>query len=124
MTSRRKAREVAFKLLFQLDVNEQPVETFSSDFTKRLVQGVLEHKGNIDKLIEKYLINWTLDRISLVDKTILRIAIYEFIFEETIPHAVSINEAVELAHKYGDEKSSKFINGILSNILKKGDTTL
>lgn len=124
MTSRRRAREVAFKLLFQLDVNEQPVETFSSDFTKRLVQGVLEHKGNIDKLIEKYLINWTLDRISLVDKTILRIAIYEFIFEETIPHAVSINEAVELAHKYGDEKSSKFINGILSNILKKGDTTL
>lgn len=123
MTSRRDAREEAFKFLFQIDINEPSKQNFHSKFIKQLVSGVEEHKEKIDQLIEKYLVNWTLDRISLVDKTILRIAIYEILFEEDIPFAVSINEAVELAHKYGDEKSSKFINGILSNIIKEGDTT-
>lgn len=122
LTSRRKAREEAFKMLFQIDVNEDIEPNFVSPFTERIVQGVIEHKDKIDRLIEKYLINWTLKRISLVDKTLLRMAIYEICFEDDVPFAVSINEAVELAHKYGDEKSGKFINGVLSNIIKKGDT--
>lgn len=122
LTSRRKAREEAFKILFQIDVNEDIEPNFVSPFTERIVQGVIEHKDKIDRLIEKYLINWTLERISLVDKTLLRMAIYEICFEDDVPFAVSINEAVELAHKYGDEKSGKFINGVLSNIIKKGDT--
>ncbi|NLI68216.1 MAG: transcription antitermination factor NusB [Bacilli bacterium] len=122
LTSRRKAREEAFKMLFQIDVNEDIEPNFVSPFTERIVQGVIEHKDKIDRLIEKYLINWTLERISLVDKTLLRMAIYEICFEDDVPFAVSINEAVELAHKYGDEKSGKFINGVLSNIIKKGDT--
>lgn len=122
LTSRRKAREEAFKMLFQIDVNEDIEPNFVSPFTERIVQGVIEHKEKIDRLIEKYLINWTLKRISLVDKTLLRMAIYEICFEDDVPFAVSINEAVELAHKYGDEKSGKFINGVLSNIIKKGDT--
>ncbi len=122
LTSRRKAREEAFKMLFQIDVNEDIEPNFVSPFTERIVQGVIEHKEKIDRLIEKYLINWTLERISLVDKTLLRMAIYEICFEDDVPFAVSINEAVELAHKYGDEKSGKFINGVLSNIIKKGDT--
>ena len=122
LTSRRKAREEAFKMLFQIDVNEDIEPNFVSPFTERIVQGVIEHKDKIDRLIEKYLINWTLERISLVDKTLLRMAIYEICFEDDVPFAVSINEAVELAHKYGDEKSGKFINGVLSNIIKKGET--
>jgi len=122
LTSRRKAREEAFKMLFQIDVNEDIEPNFVSPFTERIVQGVIEHKDKIDRLIEKYLINWTLERISLVDKTLLRMAIYEICFEDDVPFAVSINEAVELAHKYSDEKSGKFINGVLSNIIKKGDT--
>lgn len=124
LTTRRRAREEAFKLLFQIDVNQEIDSEFVSPFMERLVTGVLEHKEKIDRLIEKYLINWTLERLSLVDKTLLRMAIYEICFEDDIPYAVSINEAIELAHKYGDEKSGKFINGLLSNIIKKGDTKL
>lgn len=124
MTTRRKAREEAFKMLFQLDLNEEVDLQYISPFMERLVSGVLKYKENIDQLISKYLINWTIDRLSIVDKTLLRIAVYEICFEDDIPYAVSINEAIELAHKYGDEKSSKFINGILSNIIKKGDTKL
>lgn len=124
MTTRRKAREEAFKMLFQLDLNEEVDLQYISPFMERLVSGVLKYKENIDQLISKYLINWTIDRLSIVDKSLLRIAVYEICFEDDIPYAVSINEAIELAHKYGDEKSSKFINGILSNIIKKGDTKL
>lgn len=121
VTTRRKAREEAFKLLFQNEMNEQSEDSYDNDFVKQLVTGVHHEMEKIDSIIEKYLINWTLERISLVDKAILRIALYEIIFIEDIPHAVSINEAIELAHKYGDENSSKFINGILSEIIKKGD---
>jgi N utilization substance protein B len=124
VTTRRKAREEAFKMLFQLDLNEEVDLQYISPFMERLVSGVLKYKENIDQLISKYLINWTIDRLSIVDKTLLRIAVYEICFEDDIPYAVSINEAIELAHKYGDEKSSKFINGILSNLIKKGDTKL
>lgn len=120
MTTRRKAREEALKLLFQNEMNVREDINYTNNFMKQLVTGVDEQKEQIDKLIETYLINWTLERISLIDKTILRIALYEIIFIEDIPHAVSINEAIELAHKYGDENSHKFINGILSKIIKKG----
>src|SRR5699024_1426346 len=102
-------------------MNEGGAVEHQHEFINELITGVKEHKLEIDKKIESFLVNWTLQRISLVDKTILRIALYEIIYIESIPHAVSINEAVELAHKYGDEKSSKFINGILSNIVKEGD---
>lgn len=124
MTTRRKAREEAFKQLFQYEMSERFEEDYSNDFTKELITGVHENKEKIDNIIEKYLINWTLERISLVDKALLRIALYEIAFIEDIPHAVSINEAIELAHQYGDENSSKFINGILSKIIEKGDIKL
>lgn len=123
MTTRREAREEAFKLLFQSEINERENNQHEHHFVNELVRGVHLQKDKIDTLIETYLINWTLNRISIVDKTILRIALYEIMFIEDIPHAVSINEAIELAHTYGDEKSSKFINGILSKIIEKGDTT-
>jgi len=116
---RRTAREKAFKLLFQLDINDDDIsydETLNS-FTKILVHGVKENKEEIDSVIRKHLENWSFDRIAIAEKTILRIAVYEILYVEDIPEAVSINEAVELAHLYGDEKSSKFINGVLSKVI-------
>ncbi len=121
LTTRRKARQEAFKILFQLEINEQEIEYFPDQFSKQLVEGVREQETVLDKLIEKFLINWSLERLSLVDKTILRIALYEIIYIEDIPYAVSINEALELAHTFSDEEASKFINGILSKIIKEGD---
>lgn len=121
VTTRREARERALKLLFQQELNEGAVEQINNKFTKELTLGVLNHLEQIDETIEKHLINWTLDRLSIIDKTILRMATYELLFLEDIPPAVSINEAIELAHRYGDENSGKFINGVLSNIKNKGE---
>jgi len=116
---RQTAREEAFKHLFQSNINNQVmVEQNMNYYTKKLIQGVSEHADAIDEVITTHLENWTLDRIALVEKTILRIATYELKFTEDIPIAVAINEAVELGHKYGDEKSSKFINGVLSKIIR------
>lgn len=121
LTTRRKARQEAFKVLFQLEINDRQIEEYSYPLTKQLIEGVKENKAVLDQLIDKYLINWTLERLSLVDKTILRMSLYEMIYIEDIPYAVSINEALELAHMYSDEDASKFINGILSKIIKEGD---
>lgn len=117
--NRRQAREEAFKLLFQLEINDQQEisEKWDNSYIKTVVPGVMDHKLAIDKQITNQLINWSFERIAPVEKTILRIAIYELNEMEDIPSAVSINEAVELAHIYGDEKSSKFINGVLSKII-------
>ncbi|WP_077326893.1 transcription antitermination factor NusB [Virgibacillus siamensis] len=122
---RHAAREKAFQILFQLDTNDigpkQAIENHLDtleidDFLMTLVQGVAENKEKIDQTIKAHLENWTLERIASVEKTILRIAVYEMFHEEDIPAGVSINEAVELANLYGDEKSGKFVNGVLSNI--------
>ncbi|MEJ8776495.1 transcription antitermination factor NusB [Pseudogracilibacillus sp. ICA-222130] len=117
---RRAAREEAFKLLFSVDLNEEGVteEYIEDTFVKTIVHGVISYKEGIDHQLEEHLTNWTIDRIALVEKTILRIAIYEIEHIEDVPTAVSINEAVELAHKYGDEKSGKFINGVLAKLIK------
>ncbi|WP_249872004.1 transcription antitermination factor NusB [Oceanobacillus saliphilus] len=123
---RHLAREKAFQILFQLDINDndpqQAIEAFletekSDDFLKMLVEGVTEHKEKLDSIISENLENWTLNRIASVERTILRIATYELRYLEDIPNNVSINEAVELGNTYGDDKSGKFINGVLSKIL-------
>ncbi|HLQ96790.1 MAG TPA: transcription antitermination factor NusB [Pseudogracilibacillus sp.] len=118
--SRHQAREEAFKILFQLEMNDQQPareEAFLEDnYIQKLLEGIKQEKTNIDQRITEQLKNWTFSRIALVDKIILRIAIYEIMHMDDIPQAVSINEAVNLAHKYGDDKASKFINGVLSQI--------
>lgn len=119
---RREAREQALKTLFQLDINRDDLTYLdendkNNEYLTTVIEGVKTYIEEIDKLINEHLINWTINRIAIVDKTILRIAIYEIKHIEDIPTSVSINEAVELAHKYGDEKSGKFINGVLSNII-------
>ncbi len=124
--NRHKAREKAFQTLFQLDMNEEEVslameslkeEERKDVFLSMLIEGVITYKETIDLKIAENLENWSLDRIAAVERTILRLAVYELLYMEDIPPNVSINEAVELAHTFGDEQSGKFINGVLSKVI-------
>lgn len=123
--NRRTAREKALQALFQIDVSDieskeamtHALDGAESDaFFENLVLGAVEHQSEIDRLISKHLVNWKLDRIANVDRAILRTAVYELLYLEDIPANVTINEAIELAKSFGDDKSGKFINGILSSI--------
>lgn len=122
---RRTAREKALQSLFQIDVSDiEPNEAMqhaldgqeSDAFFEQLVYGVLENKEKIDEMIKRHLVNWKLDRLANVDRAILRLSAYEMIFLDDIPVNVSMNEAIELAKQFGDGKSAKFVNGVLSNI--------
>ncbi|MBM7569706.1 transcription antitermination factor NusB [Aquibacillus albus] len=124
---RRAAREKAFQILFQMDINEiKPKEAMdyvleeeeNDQFLSQLVHGVIENKADIDERISKHLENWTIARLASVEKTLLRISTYEMFYDVDTPQGVAINEAIELAHVYGDEKSGKFINGVLSKMIK------
>ncbi|MFP7226662.1 transcription antitermination factor NusB [Bacillus altitudinis] len=122
---RRTAREKALQTLFQIDVsNIDPKEAIthaldeqeSDPFFEELVFGVLEQKDKLDDTISQHLVNWKLDRIANVDRAILRLSVYEMVYQEDIPVSVSMNEAIELAKLFGDDKAPKFVNGVLSNI--------
>lgn len=126
---RRKSREVALQVLYQLDITKKDVhktlaqfhDYFSGneekdDFMERLVLGVLEHRQKIDQLIEKYSENWRLDRMNIIDRAILRLAIFELLYCGEIPPKVTLNEAIELGKRFGSEDSGSFINGILDRI--------
>ncbi|WP_406542258.1 transcription antitermination factor NusB [Clostridium ljungdahlii] len=98
--------------------NIDKLKNVDMEYVKRVVKGIEENKDSLDKEIEKYLRNWTLNRLPKVDAAILRICTYEFLYEQDIPEKVSINEAIELAKKYSSEKSVLFINGVLGNMIK------
>lgn len=132
MGRRRKSREFALQVLYQLNITKEDAnralarfeEHFSSqgatdEFLKRLVLGVLEHCRELDRLIEQYLENWRLDRIDVIDRNILRMALFELLYCEDIPPKVTINEAIDLGKRYGSEDSGSFINGILDRIQNK-----
>ena len=131
MTKRRKSRESALQVLYQWDI-EQPddqkgahfrehlsLKEEKDPFLEQIIQGVLEHCQEIDCLIERYSENWRLNRIAPIDRTILRMAIFELLFCEDIPPKVTLNEAVDLGKRYGSEHSGSFINGILDRILNE-----
>ena len=88
----------------------------ADEFLRRLVLGVLEHCEELDRLIERYSENWRLDRIDVIDRNILRMALFELLYCEDIPPKVTINEAIDLGKRYGSEDSGSFINGILDRI--------
>ena len=129
---RRRAREFALQVLYQIDVagynadkayenclkNLCPLEGVKG-FSLEIVKGVAEHKKEIDDLIKKYSEHWVLDRMAVVDKNILRMAIFELIYCDDLPYKVSIDEAIELGKRYGADDSPSFINGILDNIARK-----
>ena len=97
--------------------NKQPQEV--RDFSVNIVKGTCQRKDEIDKLITKYAENWTISRMAVVDRNILRMAVYELLHCPDIPPKVCINEAIELAKEFGDSQSGKFVNGILDRIHKE-----
>ena len=132
MGTRRKARELSLQVLFQVDVGGLSLdEAFGNfwrvgksseeirDFTLRICRGVVENLEAVDAVISKYTRNWGIDRITNVDRNILRVAVYELLFCPDIPYKVSINEAIEVAKKYGTADSGKFINGVLDKVAKE-----
>ncbi len=134
MGKRRQARELAVQVLFHLEFNpgdpdgvfDLTCENFSSQessrpFSRLLVAGVCEKRKILDELISNASKNWRLERMSRLDRCILRLAAYEILFVEDIPPKVSIDEALELGKRFGTENSGSFINGILDNIYNTKD---
>ena len=127
MKNRSELREVIMKVLYQIDMfNEAKVEFDLNDLIKEQLEvensfvndsinGILEHREEINKLANKYLNDWSLDRLNKVDQAILSLGIYELMYTDT-PSVVAINEAIELSKKYSDEKVTKMINGVLDKI--------
>lgn len=130
---RRKAREYALQLLFQIDftkreLERKDLEEFWSgkkesedikEFTEKLVKGTLESLDEIDGIIEKATENWFLKRMAAVDRNILRFAAYEILYRKDIPYAVTINEALEIAKKYSSAEAASFLNGVLDKLAKE-----
>ncbi len=140
--SRRIAREYSIQFLFSLDFNkhedvvaeldeflahkeenrEEEEEAFmnkaSKEYAKEAVKGTIEHLEEIDKLIEFHTTGWKKERIAKVDLAILRLAIYEIVFNNDIPDGVAANEAIELAKKFSTEESGSFVNGVLGKIIR------
>ena len=131
MNKRKDAREVTFKLVFEYlfageannlsldDISAEYELTSERDYVKQVYYGVINHIEELTNIIRDNAIGFSVDRIYKVDKAIMLVALFEILYMADIPYAVSINEAVELAKKYGTEKSGSFINGILSKVEKK-----
>ena len=132
MRKRTKGREEALKILYQAEITRRPI-TMASDnywelkekydstvrnFTNRIIEGVEKSFEDIDEKISKYATNWQLKRMAIIDRNILRMGVFELLYASDIPPKVTINEAVELAKKFGDVESSKFVNDILDKIHK------
>lgn len=131
MGARRKARELALQMLFENDIaGTAPEEMFQRsadlhksapglrEFTERLVSGTLAHRDALDALISHQADHWRLARMPVVDRNILRLALFELLHEPATPRPVVIDEALEIAKRFSTPRSSQFINGILDGVLK------
>ena len=131
MGARRKARICALQMLFQYDIARPSVEELTSnyweafgddmgnvprDFSDNLARGAISHLADIDDLIKRRAENWRIQRMAVVDRNILRLAIYEFLYEAETPKTVVINEALEIARRFSTFEATQFINGILDAI--------
>ena len=130
---RRKAREVALQFLYQLDLNgdddpiphdeefwaRHPVDDETRAVEDALVRGVKGNHAKIDHAISQFAEHWDLERMAVVDRNILRLAVYELLWTAEVPPKVAINEAIEIAKKFGTKESSRFINGLLDRIHKE-----
>jgi len=128
--SRRSARQLALQFLFQNEFQESTSHSFDEfwvaheasaevqQFTKQMVEGVLAHQNELDKLINHYAVEWSLNRMPVVDRNILRCALFELFRLPEVPAKVTINEALELAKRFADEESKRFLNGILDRIIQ------
>jgi len=131
MRIRSKAREIALCALYNTEVSKQdyrdilrnyfenyPKKNEVKDFSFMLVEGVMKNCSYLNSVIKKYVKNWEIERMAIIDRNILRLASFELMFVDDIPPKVSINEAVELAKRFGDIDSPRFVNGILDKIYK------
>ena len=132
MGSRRKSREYALQMLFQWDITHDSIEQIKTSFwdnqdepedirafAEALASGAIENVERIDTLIGRHAENWRLDRMAIVDRNILRLATYEFLFDAETPKTIVINEAIEIARRFSAQESPQFINGILDSIRKQ-----
>ncbi len=133
MGKRRKAREVALQFLYQLDLHGEddptphevefwarhPVDGDTRVFGDALVRGTKANQAKIDQVISQFAEHWDLERMAVVDRNILRLAVYELLWTADVPPKVAINEAIEIAKKFGTKESSRFINGVLDRIHKE-----
>lgn len=129
---RRKSREFALQILFQLDIRkenptatvlkrfwaENDVDDEIRSFTEEIVKGTYKHLTRINEQIHVCAKNWSLDRMAAVDRNVLRIAVYEILYRIDIPSSVTINEAIEIAKKFGTDDSGSFVNGILDSVAR------
>lgn len=122
---RRTAREKALQALYQMDIAKAEVSeaiesvlngAASDDYFEKLVKEITEHRTQLDDLIKENLENWTIERLANIDRNLLRIAVYEMVYMEDVPVNVTMDEAIEIAKKFGDDQSSSFINAVLSKI--------
>jgi len=134
MSNRHLARSIAMQTLYEWDfrgrptailpaLTEQNLKEFGAgltenEFTNELIDGVIKNLEAIDQMIEKYAPEWPLEQITIVDRNVLRIGIYELKFSEGTPPKVAINEAIELAKSFGGPSSGRFVNGVLGSIFK------
>lgn len=132
MSNRHLARSIAMQSLFEWDFRGEPTAGLPAivdhnlkefgpgleeqQFAKKLVDGVIEHRSAIDTLLTRYAPSWPIGQITIVDRNILRIGIYELTFSKEVPPKVAINEAIEIAKSYGGPSSGKFINGVLGSM--------
>jgi N utilization substance protein B len=129
MKTRRRARRITLETLYEYDlvdhppfevlarrVEDQPLETTGLEFARRLIQGVIDYQQQVDRLIARYAPEWPLDQMAVIDRNILRMAIYEFLIADETPVKVAINEAVELAKTYGSDSAPRFVNGVLGTL--------
>ena len=138
MANRHLARTIALQSLYEWDFNNQKedlnkitkrnLKEFApnfedADFSLGIIKGVSENKDKIDKKIVEFAPEWPLDQITVVDRNILRMGIFELMMNEDIPPKVAINEAIELAKTFGGPASGKFVNGVLGSIFKKIDSS-
>lgn len=132
MSTRRRARELALRVLYAVELSQSPISKIidnllkkkneddqNFEFCSQLIYKTLEHGKEFDSMIKKKALNWEFDRIAIIDRIILRIAMCEFLYFEDIPPKVSIDEAIEISKRYSTEKSGKFINGILDSALNE-----
>lgn len=132
--SRRLARQVAFQTLFQIDLSKSDIESAleqrlddvvlseeNRDYVITVVRGVHQQVQALDSQISAISKDWEVHRLGFIDRSILRLAIYEIVFMDEIPVGVAVNEAVELAKEFGDDESPRFINGLLGTVVRDGD---
>jgi len=140
MANRHSSRSAIIQTLYELDFNNFSEKNYLAllennlnefwpvikdpEFSKNLLRGIMEHKEEIDKLIEKFAPEWPISKINLVDRNILRLGIYELLYADSqeVPAKVAINEAIELAKEFSGETSGRFINGVLGSIYKNIDS--